>query len=57
MMKPMSLIGHLHQISAEFRQWWPLHEVQRERELPIELEHPDAGHLILQPVTLLFTTE
>lgn len=52
-----SLIGHLHQISAEFRQWWPLHEVRRERELPIEIEQPDAGRLIFQPVSVLFMTE
>jgi transcriptional regulator with XRE-family HTH domain len=52
-----SLIGQLHEVSAEFRQWWPLHEVRRERELPIEIQHPDAGRLILEPVTVVFTTE
>ena len=52
-----SLIGHLHEISAEFRAWWPLHEIRRERELPIEIQHPDAGRLILEPVTVVFTTE
>jgi transcriptional regulator with XRE-family HTH domain len=52
-----SLIGRLHETSAEFRQWWPLHEVRRERELPIELQHPDVGRLIFQPVTVVFTTE
>ncbi|HJZ46627.1 MAG TPA: helix-turn-helix transcriptional regulator [Roseiflexaceae bacterium] len=52
-----TLIGHLHEVSAEFRAWWPLHEVRRERELPIEFQHPDVGRLILQPVTVVFTTE
>jgi MmyB-like transcription regulator ligand binding domain len=52
-----TLIEQLHERSAEFRQWWPLHEVRRERELPIELQHADAGRLILQPVTVVFTTE
>jgi len=52
-----SLIGQLHELSAEFREWWRLHEVRRERELPIELQQPDVGRLILQPVTVVFTTE
>ena len=52
-----SLIGQLHERSAEFRDWWSLHEVRRERELPIELQHPDVGRLILQPVTVVFATE
>ena len=51
------LIDRLGQQSAEFRDWWPLHEVRRERELPIELEHPEVGRLIFQAVTVLFTTE
>jgi transcriptional regulator with XRE-family HTH domain len=52
-----SLIGHLHEKSAEFRQWWPLHEVRREREAPIELQHQVVGRLIFQPVTVVFTAE
>jgi MmyB-like transcription regulator ligand binding domain len=52
-----SLIGQLHEISAEFRQWWPLQEVRRERELPIEIQHPNVGRLILQPVTVVFAAE
>lgn len=52
-----SLIDRLGQKSAEFRDWWPLHEVRRERELPIELEHPRVGRLIFQAVTVLFVTE
>jgi len=52
-----SLVSQLRQRSAEFRDWWPLHEVRQERELPVELEHPDVGRLVLQPVTVLFTTQ
>lgn len=52
-----SLIGQLRETSAEFRLWWPLHEVRRERELPIEIRHPDVGCLLFQPVTVAFTTE
>lgn len=53
----VGLIGQLHQTSAEFRDWWPRHEVRRERELPIDLEHPEVGRLIFQAVTVLFTTQ
>jgi len=31
--------------------------VRRERELPIEIRHPDVGCLLFQPVTVAFTTE
>jgi hypothetical protein len=53
----MSLIGQLQERSAEFRDWWPLHEVRRERELPIELEHSEVGCLIFQAVTVFFATQ
>jgi transcriptional regulator with XRE-family HTH domain len=52
-----SLIGRLRERSPEFRRWWPLHEVRRERELPIELAPPDGGRLVLQPVTLAFASD
>jgi transcriptional regulator with XRE-family HTH domain len=52
-----SLIRELQQTSAEFRQWWPLHEVRRERELPIQFNHPDAGRLVFRAITVRFTTE
>jgi hypothetical protein len=48
------LIESLKQVSAEFRHWWSLHEVQQQRELPIEFHHPDVGRLVLQPVTVMF---
>jgi transcriptional regulator with XRE-family HTH domain len=52
-----SLIEQLQESSADFRSWWPLHEVRRERELPIEMQHPDVGRLLFQPVTVVFTKE
>src|SRR5262249_5880009 len=52
-----SLVEYLHDVSAEFRRWWPLHEVRRERELPIEIRHPDVGRLLFQPISVAFTTE
>jgi len=48
------LIDRLQQVSSEFRHWWSLHEVQQQRELPIEFHHPDVGRLVLQPVTVVF---
>ncbi|MCI0708616.1 MAG: helix-turn-helix transcriptional regulator [Chloroflexi bacterium] len=52
-----TLIQELNDISREFRQWWPLHEIRRERELPVELQLPEMEYLIFQPVTLAFTSE
>lgn len=49
-----ALIDRLQRVSAEFHQWWSLHEVQHQRELPIEFQHPDIGHLMLQPITVVF---
>lgn len=50
-----TMVERLQQVSPEFRQWWTLHEVQQQRELSITFSHPDAGLLILQPVTVQFT--
>jgi len=52
-----TLIESLKQVSAEFRHWWSLHEVQQQRELPIEFQHPAVGRLVLQPVTVMFTDD
>lgn len=52
-----NLIEQLGDISVEFRQWWPLHEIRRERELPVELQLPQMGYLIFQPISLVFATE
>jgi len=49
-----TLSAHLQQVSAEFRHWWSLHEVQQQRELPIEFQRPDVGRLVLQPITVMF---
>lgn len=49
-----TMIERLQQVSSEFRQWWTLHEVRQQRELPITFSYPEAGLLILQPVTVQF---
>ena len=49
-----TMIEHLQQVSPEFRQWWPLHEVRQQRDRPITFSHPEVGRLVLQPITVLF---
>src|SRR5579859_1297708 len=44
-----SLIQRLQELSPEFRNWWPLHEVRRTRELPVEIQHPQLGYLVFRP--------
>lgn len=48
------LTTRLQRLSPEFRQWWPLHEVRKQREQPIAILHPQVGELLLERVTLLF---
>lgn len=52
-----SFIERLRNVSEEFRQWWPLHEVRQRREMPIAFRHLEVGELVLQPVTVVFTPE
>jgi hypothetical protein len=52
-----AFIERLREVSEEFRQWWPLHEVRQQREMPIAFIHPELGELVLQPVTLVFAPE
>lgn len=52
-----AFIERLLTVSKEFREWWPLHEVRQQREMPIAFMHPEVGELVLQPVTLAFTPE
>jgi transcriptional regulator with XRE-family HTH domain len=44
------LSDHLQQSSPQFRTWWSQHEVQRQRERAIVLQHPRVGRLVLQRV-------
>lgn len=52
-----SLIERLLQVSAEFRQWWPQHDVRQEKEQPIAFQPPGAGQLVLQPVSVVFMVD
>jgi transcriptional regulator with XRE-family HTH domain len=46
------LIAALTHASAEFRQWWPLHEVKRSIAGPITVRHPITGIINLTVVDL-----
>jgi transcriptional regulator with XRE-family HTH domain len=52
-----AFIERLRTVSKEFREWWPLHEVRQQREMPITFMHPEVGEVVLQPVTLVFAPE
>ena len=52
-----SLIERLLQVSAEFRQWWPQHDVRQEKEQPIAFQPPGVGRLVLQPVSAVFMAD
>jgi hypothetical protein len=47
-----TLVADLKQVSPEFRQWWPRHDVQRVHTGKQELNHPLVGQLVLQSTTL-----
>jgi hypothetical protein len=47
-----ALVTDLKQISPEFREWWPRHDVQRVHTGKQELNHPMVGRLVLQSMTL-----
>lgn len=46
------LIGRLEAASAEFRALWPQHEVHGRPGGRVELDHPYAGRLVLERITL-----
>jgi transcriptional regulator with XRE-family HTH domain len=43
-----TLVTDLKQISPEFRDWWPRHDVQRVHTGKQELNHPIVGRLVMQ---------
>ncbi|UUZ97367.1 helix-turn-helix transcriptional regulator [Paenibacillus sp. P25] len=43
----------LSEVSPEFREWWPLHDIRIAHTGHKELNHPNAGRLLLRPTTLL----
>ena len=47
-----TLVTDLKQISPEFREWWPRHDVQRVHTGKQALNHPIVGRLVLQSTTL-----
>lgn len=46
-----TLVTDLKQISPEFREWWPRHDVQRVHTGKQELNHPMVGRLVFQSTT------
>jgi transcriptional regulator with XRE-family HTH domain len=47
-----ALIADLERASAEFRAWWPRHEVRGSLDTRKEIQHPLAGRLVLDRTTL-----
>ncbi|WP_242527216.1 helix-turn-helix transcriptional regulator [Ktedonosporobacter rubrisoli] len=45
------LIDELSQVSPEFREWWPRHDIQGRQTEQKQLKHPLVGLLELQPRT------
>ena len=46
------LIEDLKQVSPEFRQWWPHHDVRSSLDSHKVIEHPTLGHLEFEHITL-----
>ena len=46
------LVEDLERESAEFRAWWPLHDVMEESEGTKVLAHPEVGRVVLDHTTL-----
>ncbi|MEC0226413.1 helix-turn-helix transcriptional regulator [Paenibacillus alba] len=51
----LELIGDLNQVSAEFRAWWPQHDVLNGPEGKKMNHHPSAGLLIFDQISFLVT--
>ncbi|KRF03298.1 transcriptional regulator [Paenibacillus sp. Soil766] len=49
----MELIGDLNQVSAEFRAWWPQHDVLNGPEGKKINHHPTAGLLVFDQISFL----
>ncbi|NQX66410.1 helix-turn-helix domain-containing protein [Paenibacillus alba] len=49
----LELIGDLNQVSAEFRAWWPQHDVLNGPEGKKMNHHPSAGLLIFDQISFL----
>jgi hypothetical protein len=51
----MELIGDLNRASAEFRAWWPKHDVLNGPEGKKINHHPKAGLLVFDQISLLIS--
>jgi transcriptional regulator with XRE-family HTH domain len=47
----VELIEALKEASPEFREWWPMHDVQGSPEGRKELDHPVVGRMVLEHTT------
>ncbi len=47
------LVADLHQISPEFREWWPRHDIRAVHGKYKEIEHPLVGRLLFHPIVLV----
>ncbi|MDE1177545.1 MAG: helix-turn-helix transcriptional regulator [Edaphobacter sp.] len=51
------LVEELSRTSPEFRKWWPKHDVRVNHGGPKEFNHPVAGRMVFQPLTLRYEGE
>lgn len=51
------LVQELSEASGEFRTWWPNHEVRAAHGGPKEFNHPVAGRMVFQPLTMRYEGE
>jgi transcriptional regulator with XRE-family HTH domain len=49
------LIGKLHEASAEFREWWPRHDIVRRLAGHKRIEHPVAGRMLFEYMSFAVT--
>jgi transcriptional regulator with XRE-family HTH domain len=47
------LVERLNAVSAEFAHWWPRHDIQPLTERGLEYNHPLAGRMLVDTLTLL----
>jgi hypothetical protein len=51
------LVSELSESSREFRTWWPNHDVRVAHGGPKEFNHPVAGRMVFQPLTMRYEGE
>jgi transcriptional regulator with XRE-family HTH domain len=45
------IVEDLMESSSEFREWWPLHQIQDTASIFLEVNHPQAGKLVFDSTT------